>query len=386
MKKITLTIIIFLMGVSFIKAQDELIPGELYIGFDNRPTNWEFTVKIEALGGVWGGDHLLTEEYPGGEVYYSSSMGLWFHASATFWGPNPYEPILGIGLYKVSIWEGNNQRAWFYLDYRTSDYPGSYNNPSKVDVRVDYDVVNKYFQFKSPINQYVVNGNYYALWDLHDNVDQTTVGLEDFWNNSVVWLKDGYNHPKIVWGIYPSHDYIIHKYYIYYSVHYNWVTPTNFVKLDSVNSSTFTYLDYEVEIGGGLFARSYLVKALIGDPVKSLIIGESAQSNYVTAGITDPNKINTQNGKIAEGYNLLQNFPNPFNPSTTITWQIPSDNHVSLKIYDVLGREICTLVDEFQESGIHQIEFNANGIPSGIYFYKLQSGSYSETRKLVLSK
>ncbi len=85
-------------------------------------------------------------------------------------------------------------------------------------------------------------------------------------------------------------------------------------------------------------------------------------------------------------YTLSQNYPNPFNPITTITYQIPQTDRVILKVYDVLGREIKTLVDEIKQPGRYEVEFNASGLSSGIYFYRIQAGSYSETKNMILLK
>ncbi|MGD0339767.1 MAG: T9SS type A sorting domain-containing protein [Bacteroidota bacterium] len=83
-------------------------------------------------------------------------------------------------------------------------------------------------------------------------------------------------------------------------------------------------------------------------------------------------------------YGLFQNYPNPFNPSTVISYQLPVTGFVALKVYDVLGREVETLVNERQNAGSHSVTFNANNLPSGVYFYRMQAGSYSETKKLIL--
>jgi hypothetical protein len=83
---------------------------------------------------------------------------------------------------------------------------------------------------------------------------------------------------------------------------------------------------------------------------------------------------------------LKQNYPNPFNPVTTINYSIPKASFVTIKIYDVLGRELLTLVKENQLIGNYSIEFNANTLISGVYFYKMQAGNYTETKKLLLIK
>ena len=81
---------------------------------------------------------------------------------------------------------------------------------------------------------------------------------------------------------------------------------------------------------------------------------------------------------------MIQNYPNPFNPATTIKYSIPELSFVTLKIYDVLGNEIVNLVNEEKSTGNYEIELNGNELPSGIYFYKIQAGSFVETKKMVL--
>jgi hypothetical protein len=90
--------------------------------------------------------------------------------------------------------------------------------------------------------------------------------------------------------------------------------------------------------------------------------------------------------EIPAEYKLHQNFPNPFNPVTKINWQSPVGSWQTLKVYDVLGNEIATLVDEYKPAGSYGIDFNAVDLPSGVYFYKLQTGSFVETKKMVLLK
>jgi hypothetical protein len=90
------------------------------------------------------------------------------------------------------------------------------------------------------------------------------------------------------------------------------------------------------------------------------------------------------------GFALSNNYPNPFNPSTKIRYEIPAAEKVSIKIYDVLGNEIKTLVDEFKDAGYYEVDFSAVGgadnLSSGVYFYRIVSGSFSETKKMVLMR
>ncbi len=91
----------------------------------------------------------------------------------------------------------------------------------------------------------------------------------------------------------------------------------------------------------------------------------------------------TFNGVVSD-FLLEQNFPNPFNPTTKISWQSAAGSHQTLKVFDVLGNEVAVLVDEFREAGNHRITFNASGLASGIYYYTLKAGDLSQTKKMVL--
>jgi len=83
---------------------------------------------------------------------------------------------------------------------------------------------------------------------------------------------------------------------------------------------------------------------------------------------------------------LVQNYPNPFNPSTTIHYEIPNNGFVTLKVYDILGREVKTLVNQYESKGRYDVNFNAVNLASGIYIYRLQSGSFISTKKMLLLK
>jgi hypothetical protein len=87
---------------------------------------------------------------------------------------------------------------------------------------------------------------------------------------------------------------------------------------------------------------------------------------------------------IPRGFTLSQNYPNPFNPETAISFTLPRTQKVTLKIYDILGREVATVVDEEKVAATHRVVFNARQLPSGLYLYKLTAGAFSETKKMVL--
>jgi hypothetical protein len=92
------------------------------------------------------------------------------------------------------------------------------------------------------------------------------------------------------------------------------------------------------------------------------------------------------NQTIVNKFNLEQNYPNPFNPSTKIKYEVVDKSFVTIKVYDVIGREVATLVNGEQSTGTYQVEFNASILPSGVYFYQLKTGNYLETKKMMLLK
>jgi hypothetical protein len=97
-------------------------------------------------------------------------------------------------------------------------------------------------------------------------------------------------------------------------------------------------------------------------------------------------KLSANSNEKPSDYNLSQNYPNPFNPSTRISWQSPEAGQQSLKIYDLLGNEVVTLVNEWRDAGKYSVEFNAKNLPSGVYIYQLNVNGYISSKKLTLLK
>jgi hypothetical protein len=85
-------------------------------------------------------------------------------------------------------------------------------------------------------------------------------------------------------------------------------------------------------------------------------------------------------------FRLNQNYPNPFNPSTTISYQLSSEGFVTIKVYDVLGKELTTLVNDIKQSGIHELNFDASDYGSGIYMYRMTINNFTQTRKMIILK
>jgi hypothetical protein len=105
---------------------------------------------------------------------------------------------------------------------------------------------------------------------------------------------------------------------------------------------------------------------------------------------SDPAKVDVQPGGTGQDvpavFSLAQNFPNPFNPETTIRYSLPSRSHVVLAVYNALGERVAVLAEGEQESGSHEVRFNGSALASGVYFYRLQSTGFMQTKKLSLLK
>jgi len=93
------------------------------------------------------------------------------------------------------------------------------------------------------------------------------------------------------------------------------------------------------------------------------------------------------NTQVPNNYSVSQNYPNPFNPSTKIQYILPAEGNVVLKIYNILGKEVKTLIaNEYRTAGSHTVTFDAHDLPSGVYFYRLQAGNFISVKKMILLK
>jgi Carboxypeptidase regulatory-like domain/Secretion system C-terminal sorting domain len=114
--------------------------------------------------------------------------------------------------------------------------------------------------------------------------------------------------------------------------------------------------------------------------------GHYSSSASFTMSPTTITSVNKAKTNTVQSFQLEQNYPNPFNPTTTISYQIPSENFVTLKIYNVIGQEVATLVNSQQSAGTYYVKFNGTNLASGIYLYQLRAGEYVNTKKLILLK
>lgn len=140
---------------------------------------------------------------------------------------------------------------------------------------------------------------------------------------------------------------------------------------------------------GGLSAGTYTMRVTrLGYEVETRQVIVSASNLTENFYLDTQNAIGITNIStvVPKEHSLMQNYPNPFNPLTNIEFAIPAKGFASLKIYNILGKEVATLVNEDLRAGIYRVDFNAANLPSGVYFYRLQTASFTETRRMVLVK
>lgn len=109
-------------------------------------------------------------------------------------------------------------------------------------------------------------------------------------------------------------------------------------------------------------------------------------TNFTDIQWPNPAAVNEIELSTVNDYSLNQNYPNPFNPSTKIRFSIASDEFVELKVYNVLGNEIAILINDNLDAGLYEVEFNAEGLTSGVYFYTISTGNFINTKKMILTK
>jgi hypothetical protein len=122
------------------------------------------------------------------------------------------------------------------------------------------------------------------------------------------------------------------------------------------------------------------------DDVSVLSDFANTRAGSLEAGIGGDNLLTGNDSELPNTYSLSQNYPNPFNPFTNIRYDLPHDNYVTIKVYDVLGKEVVTLVNEYKEAGRYLVSFNAANYSSGIYFYTVNAGAFSQTRRMTVLK
>ena len=160
---------------------------------------------------------------------------------------------------------------------------------------------------------------------------------------------------------------------------YQPVDSSNKASLFSVSLVSFggsrTSYNFSWKADSGLTQMDYLYWWMWGQTKYSAVLIQSSLT-----GVLAP----LNNRALPEQPSLLQNYPNPFNPTTTIEFDLPNRTGIKIDIYNVLGQNICTLLDETKPAGRYSVPFDGSNLPSGVYFYRLQAGSHTDMKKMVM--
>jgi hypothetical protein len=374
---------------------------QMMIGIKNVDPEDEVDHTVEAVGTYWELDEstwsISTD--PLGETSTISTTG-----NSTFTPPSELRLWPGwnfiwletktpnktwaTGFYKVT---NDFNDSYFYLDGRDNRYAQNispYGGPDFF-VHLDAGASNERYHYKNTLSTTfwteIDNLEIIRIWDIKEFDPPSTNSLPDFWDNALLSIDDVNDHPRIAWGPYPDAVFgNIIGYRIYRCANHVPGQSGTFSLFDTVDEDEFEYIDATSTVGNDHKANSYYIKCIYEDHRESIY--ETSATNTVEIRLEIPAKRSAQSNYGEEGINyvLEQNYPNPFNPATMIHFSINNKSFATLKIYDILGKEVVVLINNIVEAGNHSIEFNAMDLPSGIYLYQLIAGEKSLTKKMIL--
>ena len=274
-------------------------------------------------------------------------------------------------------YDGNN---WTILDTLQNIIPNPYLTTLIIDGEVKW-FGSRYYGLISYDNNswklYNTNNS-----ELPDN--QITDLYQDITNN--IWISTQYGlaqFDKNNWNVYNTSNSGLPD---------NWITccivDNQNVILIGTFSDGFVEFDgenWEVYTQNNSPLLSNYIRDLEEDFNGNIWIGldDAGISIYNRNGISS---VLPETNSIPFSYKLLQNYPNPFNPTTTIKYNLPDDSQVQIKVFDILGRQVVDLVNEAKVAGVYEINFDASSLASGIYLYRIQAGSFVDTKKMILLK
>ena len=379
---------------------------ELYMftsGFS--PPTYEVNFYLDACGPIWDEDKDLTtsasllsstvnipEDYGGG--FYPSHGDAWDNGWDFVTAQNTYPaPVFAWGLYKISTDESDE---YFYIDFRDTRWP-DYDTPvygAPTDIWLRYDEEDEEFEYTSSypsIGFTTINdGEYLTLWGIKQKGNPSVGDFESYWSNCLNMTVAGNDHPRIVWSRHPSFSPLT-GYKVYRATTW-WDDPPpssgDFSLQATLNSSTITYEDPDVRVDeDGDNITWYYVKAYY-EHYKTHNITYSSATNTVNSDPVEFYKpfVKKEKSVSITDYKLNQNYPNPFNPTTNISFDLPEESSVQLQIYDIQGKLVSTLVNETMDKGNHSVSFNSDGLPSGVYFYRLTTEEYTDIKRMLLLK
>lgn len=275
---------------------------------------------------------------------------------------------------------------WYYDE---EQFPGIWQSTGdeNCDIEEVYTDNNQTRQNVHFINTSASSNDVYVIWQddyigndlrlIYD--DQAPLAPQNL--TVTAYTASEVSHPKLDWSFNNEPDVYIttNAYEISRRTKPSGGSWSSWSVIDHVNGDENEYVDYDLNyVNADQFVAEYKLRAM------DYHNNYSSYSSVVSITFGQFGKIASSSTNFK--FNLNQNYPNPFNPTTTIKYSIQKSGNVSLKVYDMIGNEVANLVNENQQAGNYNLEFNASDLPSGIYVYRLTSGNFVDTKKLILLK
>jgi hypothetical protein len=262
-------------------------------------------------------------------------------------------------------------KDYFYIDYRTSDLPENFNSGGMGDINITFNISDGKFYYYLTQTLFPVTT---SIWEEKEWIEHITTELELY-----LTVSKQNNNPYLEWNEYNNPNILGYNIYRKITMHGGSFTNVIFTTSTSYLDEDF-YIPPPKEPGYDLV--EYWIKAKISSTEESL------EGNHVQVGGTSiiQWKISDKERTDDLTYSLNQNYPNPFNPRTTIAFSLRENSLVTLKVFDILGREVAVLVNGVLTAGNHQVQFDGNRLESGVYFYEIRAGNFRDVKKLILTK
>jgi hypothetical protein len=392
-----LLFIIFLLLVtnifSQIRAGRDQAYKEIFTNTENINSGDTVFFRLEAVGHVWndeGGIDIITS-YDGESVRnstipivgnYSDSEKGWDHVSGTT--GDVEKPYFGFGKYKFVIKKGiAGDSVTFWIDFRDSLHvSGAVRYSCTNDIWMNYDYDEVEINWGSTCGtQTVADSSTYTIWGEKNNTGSPIQAC--FYPGAPYSLSvsDSSNHPKLTW----SHNQDSDGSYSYEVWRDESQLPGpsgNWAKI--ATTSNFNYYDTDIYIGDGSWGTAFY-------KIRTKLNTDNYYSTYSNVDDIDFEGYEKRliDDEIESAYitnSLFGNHPNPFNPTTTITYSIAQKGQVSLRVYNSLAQEVALLVNEIKSEGNYSVRFDASNLPSGVYFYKLETDYFTDVKKMVVAK
>lgn len=377
MKKFFILIAFLLLSIS--SYSQEAARGEIFINITDAPSTYSFSVEVSSDKAYWytdddkNGIHDTCMTYDGDSLGFSSPLDL--VGIDLDYDPDGAFFIAGAGIYKIELtYSGTTNYILF--DTRTSALPecAALGSP---DINFDYHLrAGKWTVHLDTTN---INGTTQFFWELVSLEDCTTQVTTKLVPHPAENLTKSYQSGfrRVDWDSSSVQD----EWCTGYDVFRRW----NAGSWDSIYTTPLRFYIDQTTPPKGTESASYKIRARNGDAVSF------AFSNIVVFGIDDPQ--GGGNDKLAAGingkslvYELMQNYPNPFNPITNISFTSKEKGFVSLKVFDILGKEVDTIVEKVLPSGNHTVQFDGSRLESGIYIYEINISGFRDSKKLAIIK